>query len=175
MQIEREHADVAQRFDRAERLREQPHQAIGEADDVAAIGGAPLAIALEPQSVAGIERVALLRASVGEHFSEAGGIAQAEIESLAGDRMQRLRGVADDRQALGHVLVRARQRQRIQLPRPDAHEASEPESESVLQAREELGVGQPAPPPAATSARERPDQAQPPFGHRQQRHRAGRT
>ena len=38
------------------------------------------------------------------------------------------------------MLVGARQRQRIQLPRPDAREAAEPKAERVLQAREELGV-----------------------------------
>ena len=142
-QIEREHADVAQRLDRAERLREQAHQAVGEANDVAAIGVAPLAVALEPQAVARIERIALLRASVREHLRETGCVAQTEIEALTGDRVQRLRGVADDRESLGHVLVRARQRQRIQLSRADPHEATETESERVLQAREERGVVQP--------------------------------
>ena len=98
-------------FDRAERLREQPHQAIGEADDVAAIGRAPLAIAFEPQAVAGIERIALLRTSVREHFREAGRVAQTEIEALTGDRMQRLRGVADDR-----PVARRRARPRASAP-----------------------------------------------------------
>ena len=101
---------------------------------------APLAVAFEPQAVAGIESIALLGTSVREHFREARRVAQTEIESLPGDRVQRLRGVADDRQSLGDVLVRARQRERIELSRADPHEAAETESEGVLQAREELSV-----------------------------------
>ena len=176
-EIERQHADVAQRLDRPERLREQPHQPVGEADDVAAIGDPPLAIALAATVPSpGSNAVALLRTPVGEHFRQAGCIAQAEIETLPGDRMQRLRGVADDRQPLGHVLVRARQRQRIQLPRcrRAVKRPSRKPKASCRRARNSASFSL-----RHSSARLRQSNVQikpdPPFGHRQQRQRPGRS
>ena len=52
------------------------------------------------------------------HLGKARSVAQTEIEPLPGDRVQPLRGVADDRQARRGVPLGARQRQLVDTARP---------------------------------------------------------
>ena len=69
-------------------IGKQADQAVGEADAGAAVERARAAIAVDESVAAGIARIA-------RKAREFPGVAQAQIESLAGDRVQGLRGVAD--------------------------------------------------------------------------------
>src|SRR6185437_5681520 len=86
--------DVAQEADRGPPAPEELHERIGEAHDPAAIGRAPLG---EPAQYL---RRSYITTGAGDHLSEQSGIAQPEVETLAGDRMQRLGGIADEHGAL---------------------------------------------------------------------------
>ncbi len=67
-------------------------------------------------------------------------VAQAEIETLPGHRMHRVRGVADEREALAHLFFHARERQRIGGALAEAREGPEPVAETVLQLIQEFRV-----------------------------------
>jgi len=84
---------------------------------------------------------------VRKHLREARRIAQPEVESLARDRVQRLRGIADDREALTRVTLRPPQPELVRLAAADRQDASQPEAEGLLQFCEECLVGRIEQPP----------------------------
>ena len=92
----------------AERRREQAHEAVGERDDAAAIGLAPVGVVLQQCRIARIGRAG--HAPVGDDFGQAHRVAQAQVEALARDRVQALRGIADHGEPLRDVAVGPRQR-----------------------------------------------------------------
>jgi len=69
-------------------------------------------------------------------------IAQTEIKTLSRDRMQTVRGIADQGQTRTHRFARAYQRERIGLPRANFEQTPEALAETRLQAREKLRVVQ---------------------------------
>ena len=75
----------------------EPGQAVGRERDHEGVEAAPALVAVEQLRVAEIE--AEPRA-LDQHLGERGGVAEAEIEALAGDRMDAVRGVADQREPL---------------------------------------------------------------------------
>ena len=130
-------AGGAQRPRRREWKTEAAHQRIGEAHDRVAVGPPPGGIALEQRRRARVGRGAIRRHFFGEQFGERGDVAQRQVESLSRDRMQALRGVAEDHRARRRQPLRARQRERIGLAPPDAGEAAEPQAEGELQLGDE--------------------------------------
>jgi hypothetical protein len=68
-----------------------------------------------------------------QRFRQAHHIAQAEIKALPGDRMQRLRRVADQRQAMRHRAAGGGQRQRINAALPGMGNTPQPPAKRLLQ------------------------------------------
>src|ERR1700722_2496428 len=79
-------------------------------------------------------------AVLGEKFGQTGDIAEAKIETHAGDRVQPLGGIADD-DATPRTRARGPgDRQRVRRPAADLEEAPQAKSESPLHLGEKLGV-----------------------------------
>ena len=74
-----------------------PGQAVGRQRHHQSVERAPALVAVEQLRVAKVE--AEPRA-FDQHLRQRGGVAEAEVEPLAGDRMDGVRGVADQRQPL---------------------------------------------------------------------------
>src|SRR5262249_20913261 len=69
-------------------------------------------------------------------------VAQPEIKPLAGDRMDHVRRVADEREALGHERARNREPERMHPARTRNRDVAEMESEALLQLRMKQIIGQ---------------------------------
>ena len=82
------------------------------------------------------------RERVGQHLRKTRSVAQTEIEPLPGDRVQTLRGIADDRQARRGVPIGAGQCQLVTLTTTDAQQPAEPQPERTLQLGEKGVVRQ---------------------------------
>jgi hypothetical protein len=74
-----------------------PGQAVGGGGDHEGVEAAPALVAGEQLRVAEVE--AEPRA-LDQHLGQRGGVAEAEVEPLAGDRMDAVGGVADQREPL---------------------------------------------------------------------------
>lgn len=85
-EVECEQAEAARQFERGEIVRESADDLVGEQRAAVAVEAAAGGIGFEAAAVDAVFE---------QHFSELPGVAQAEVETLAGDRVQRLRGVAD--------------------------------------------------------------------------------
>src|SRR5216683_1454457 len=88
--IERGQARTAGQRERRKRIREYSHQKIGEPDSAVAVETAATGVAREKPGCANF-----FLCDIKQHLSQFPRVAQAEIESLAGHRVQRLRGVSD--------------------------------------------------------------------------------
>ena len=107
-QVERQEPKVAQMLHRCQRSGEHPHQRIGERDEAASIRRrashrTPPAALHRPESPAHARGRSAINSEKACH------IAQPEIETHAGDRMQPLSRIADDRAARGAGTLRSRQ------------------------------------------------------------------
>src|SRR5205807_4558996 len=67
---------------------------------------------------------------------------KSHVESLPRDRMDHVRGVADQRDALGHKYARDRQAEGKRAARADRLDLAEAEAEAPLQFAMEAGVGE---------------------------------
>ena len=67
-------------------------------------------------------------------------VAKTEVESLARDRMQRLRSIADDGDTVGRRVARHFQCQRKRAPRADAHETANTVAEVLCELAHEYSV-----------------------------------
>src|SRR5437868_5894958 len=76
---------------------EQPVEAVGRHAHRQRVEPPPALVALQHSRIAGIKAEP---GRVDHRFGERGDIAQAHIEALAGDRVDHMGGVADERQAL---------------------------------------------------------------------------
>jgi hypothetical protein len=76
---------------------EQPGEAVGRERDGEAVEPAPALVAGEELRVAWLEPQSH---AIGEHFDQRANVAQAEVEPLARDRVNAVRRVADERQAV---------------------------------------------------------------------------
>src|SRR5207245_9486028 len=83
-------ARTAGQRERSKRIREYPQQKIGEPDSAVAVEAATTGVAREKPGCANF-----FLCDIKQHLSQFPRVAQAEIESLAGHRVQRLRGVSD--------------------------------------------------------------------------------
>ena len=106
-----------------------------------------------------------------QHLGERGRVAQAQVETLAGHRVQRLRGIADEHHAPGHGFRGARQREwirycagRSRVQRP----ARQPNAASSSAAN---AVSSSAMSSAARARPHRPDHGVAAARHRQHRQR----
>src|ERR1700693_5410719 len=88
--VEHGQARAACQRERRKGIREYPHQKVGEPDPGVAVDTAPAGIASEKTG-----RADFFLRYIKQHLSQFPRVAQAEIESLAGYRVQRLRGVSD--------------------------------------------------------------------------------
>ena len=79
-------------------------------------------------------------AAIGDAFGQGQGIAQAQVESLRAERVQRLRGIADQHRARRDQLRRHATDDRIGAARAAGEEAPGAPAEGVLHAREEGGI-----------------------------------
>ena len=100
------------------------------------VEAAPALVAREQLGIAEVE--AEPRA-LDQHLGQRGGVAEAEIEALAGDRMDAVRGVADQREPLGGDPRGMVEAERIVAARPGqrdrAEEAAHPLLDLVREAR----------------------------------------
>src|SRR6185437_6127722 len=86
-EIERQQAEVAQESGAGHAAAEEAHETVREAHHATAVGRTPVRELLQQL------RRAYIAGRAGDHFREQRGITQTQIESLSGDRMQRLRGI----------------------------------------------------------------------------------
>src|SRR5690606_3877150 len=107
--IDQAEADIAYGAHRAEIVREHPVQHIGRDAHLDGIEATPALVT--PQDV---ERADLLAEPIRLHhyLGEGGGILEAEIEALPGDRVDAVRGIAREREARRHIVARQRQPER---------------------------------------------------------------
>src|SRR5215831_11984477 len=119
-EIERRERETAGGAETAALVGEDASEEVGDADRSVAIVAAHSAVARE-------ERIAAERRRFGptNERRELGGVAQTEVEPLSGDRVQRLRGVADrDRARARDVGPPEREPQPDARARPDRNEAA---------------------------------------------------
>src|SRR5439155_21465517 len=124
--------------ERRKRIREYPHQKIGEPDSRVAVEAAATGVASEKTGLANF-----FLGGVKQHLSQFPCVAQAEIESLSGHRVQRLRGVSDRKNSRcgnGPGITQGKREGRAWA---DRAEISEPSAEDFAQAREEIRIGKP--------------------------------
>ena len=102
-------ADVADRAQRPEVVGEQPVQHVGGDAHLHRVEAPPALVALEH-----VERADILAEPVGldDDLGQGGGILEAEIEALSGDRVDAVRGVAGKRDARRDEGARQRQAER---------------------------------------------------------------
>ena len=93
----------------------------------------PALIALEHIRAAGIEPEPR---RIDDRFGQRRDIAQAHVEPLPGDRMNDMRGIADQREPLGDERARGEQAERKGAARPDHLQLAEMQAEALFQ----LGV-----------------------------------
>ena len=93
---ERAEAEPAQQPGRQQVGREQAVEAVGQADHQAGIGLAPAVVA--DQDLAAAEVLPGAR-GIDQDLGERGDVAHAEIEALGVDRVDRMGGIADQRDA----------------------------------------------------------------------------
>src|SRR5262245_18526114 len=133
-EIERREPETAGGAEAPALVREDADEEVGDADRPVAIEAACGAVPRE-------ERVAAERRWLGStnERRELGGVAQAEIEPLPRDRMQRLSRVADrDRARARDVGPSEREPQPDARARPSGHEAAEPMADLCAERCEEV-------------------------------------
>src|SRR5215510_9572716 len=133
-EIERGEPETAGGAEARALVREDAGEEVGDADRPVAIEAACGAVPRE-------ERVAAERRRFGptNERGELSGVAQAEVEPLPRDRMQRLRGVADrDRARASDVGPSEREPQPHARARPARHETTEPMADLRAERREEV-------------------------------------
>ena len=100
---------------------------------------APALIALEHRERAGIEPEPH---RVDDHFGERGDVLEPHVEPLPGDRMDDVRGIADQREALGDEGARHRKAERKGAARADRRDLAEMQAEAAFELGVEFSVGQ---------------------------------
>ncbi|MNE39146.1 hypothetical protein D3C80_1330800 [compost metagenome] len=70
---------------------------------------------------------------LGQGFRQRHHVTQAEIEPLPGDRVQRLRGIAHQCQAMADMLIGGQQAERIAVTFPGAKDAPQTPAKCLLQ------------------------------------------
>src|SRR5690606_29688999 len=109
---------------------EQPIQAVADDCHLRRIEAAPALIALEHVRGADIKSKAM---RLDDALGKGGDIAKAEIQSLPGNRMDAVGGIADERQAVRHKTPGNRELKREDLPRPDRPDWPESMAETALE------------------------------------------
>src|SRR5207342_126113 len=79
---------------------------------------------------------------VDDHFGERGDVFQSHIQSLPRNRMNDMRRVADERDALGNELARNPKAERKNAARADRRDLPEGEAEAALELVMEASLGQ---------------------------------
>ena len=118
---------------------EQPVEAVGRHAHRHGVEAAPALIALQHRERARIEPEPR---GVDDGFGERRDILEAHIEALPGDRMDDVRGVADQRDALGDEAARDREAERIGAARADRGDVAELQPEAAFELGVEFVVGQ---------------------------------
>ena len=160
-QVENQEAATPRVTDRRERQAKAANQRIGESDDRIPVRFPPCGVTLEQR---GGTRITAFRS--GDELGKHRDVAEREIEALSGDRMQGLRGVAENRGPRRRQALRTRERKWIALAAADTREAPEPQAKDFLEFCKEGAIveGQH---PARRFRRERPDDGGAPFHDRQ--------
>ena len=94
--LHRAHAEAAERRGGLARHAVEPGQTVGGQRDHERVEAAPALVAGEQLRVAEVEAEP---GALDQHFGQGGGVAEAEVEPLAGDRMDAVRGIADQGEA----------------------------------------------------------------------------
>ena len=132
-------ADIAGQAQRRDRVREQAVEAVGDGGEQQRVGAAPALVAFQQRLVADIEPEA---AAIDDQLGQRRDVADADIEALAGDRMDHMRRLADQREPPRDVALGLHQRQMIGPARPDRLDRAEKPAEAGAQFGGELGFGQ---------------------------------
>ena len=123
----------------SELVGEQPVQAVGRDAHGHGVEAPPALIALEHVRRADIEPEPR---GVGDRFGQRRDVAQAHVEALPGDRMNDVRGVADQRQPLGDEAARGEQAERKGAARAGDLDVAELQAEALFQFGVKFRVGQ---------------------------------
>src|SRR5690606_28486701 len=134
-QIQAEQSQVPGLVEQRQPGAEQPGQAIGEADGEVLIQLLARLIARQGRQAA--QRLPAFQQGLGQGQ----GVAQAQVETLAGDRMQAVHGIAQHHQMRAHLFAGLDQRQRIQVTSAHLAEGTQPEAEGLLQLVQEGPLG----------------------------------
>ena len=157
-------------------------QAVAEGQRALAIVATALDVLSEQRGIAAVQRRARALAQapplrlahrLTQHIGKTQRVAQAEVEALRTDRMDGLRGVADQHQPLGHQLLRDDALQRPGAARADLEHAARAPAELPLQPFDEAGIVE-RHRRVGLIARHAAQGAEAPTGHRQQGAGAGR-
>src|SRR6202043_1057242 len=103
-------AEVAGEAYRRDRVRKEPVEPVGHRRQQDRVGAAPSLVALQYPIVADVEAAAAL---VDDQLSKRGDVADRDVEPLAGDRMDDMRGFADEREAPRDIALGLEERQPI--------------------------------------------------------------
>ncbi len=132
-------AEVAHQTQDVGAVGEQPIQSVGGDAHGHGVEAAPALIALEHIGRADVEPEP---GGVGDCLRQGGDVAQAHVESLPGDRMNDVRGVADQRQTIGDERARGEQAERKSAARPDHLDIAELQAEAFFQFGVKFLIGQ---------------------------------
>ena len=132
-------AELAHEAQRQKVVGEQPVEAVGDRDQRQRIEPPPALVARQHLGAAGIEPQA---PGVDHQLGQRRDVAQCEVPALAGDRVDRAGGIADQRQAPRGVALRLHHRERIVPARPGQLERAELVAEALGQLVHELRIVQ---------------------------------
>src|SRR4051812_3316225 len=163
-------ADVPDEADRVRIVREEPVEPVGRHAHRHRVEAPPALVPLQDVWRADIEPE---RGRVGDAFGQRGNVANAEIEALPRDRVDDMRGVADEGQSVGDEGPGDLHRQRIGAAWPDGMHRAELQSEARLKLGVEAGIVE-SHQPLRLAQPFRPDDGGAAAGQRQDGERAGR-
>ncbi len=133
-QVKPEQADIAPGRQQWLVAAEQAGDLVGEADGQGLVETLALVIGLQSGKVA--RKLWAEQQRVGQRLH----ITQRQVETLAGNRVQAVRGVAQHHQVWTDLLLGFDQRQRVEMPGTDLAQAAEPITEGTLQLAQETAL-----------------------------------
>ena len=153
--VDQAEADIAHQAQRVRPVGEQPVETVGRNSHRHGVEPPPALIAVEHGERAGIEAEPH---GIDDHFGQRRHVLEPHIEPLPRDRMDHVRGVADQRDAFGDESARDRKAERKGAARANRRDLAEMQSRSGARARHgsrHRGAQRYAPPPASLGPHDR--------------------
>ena len=131
--------DVAEQPQHVGAVGEQPVEPVGRDPHRHGVEAPPALVALEHVGAADVEAEAR---RIDHALGQRRDVAQAHVEPLPGDRVDHVRGVADQREPLGDEGARDEQAERIGAPWPDHLDVAQMKPEAPLELGVKVGIRQ---------------------------------